>query len=154
MLRLVQTATTLDWHTYAHAVLREAGHHQGAARNELIALLASQECALSALEIEDLLRRRHAGRRSVARASVYRTLELLQEHDLVKALELGDGVARYEVVDPAGAHHHHLLCERCGQLVPFHDAALETSINQLSQRLGFDTKDHEVILKGDCPECR
>jgi Fur family ferric uptake transcriptional regulator len=146
--------TSSDWGAHARGVLREAGHHKGAARDELIDLLARQDCALSALEIEDRLRQGTAGTRPVGRASVYRVLELLQDHQLVKALELGDGVARYEVVDPDGDHHHHLLCDRCGQLVPFHDPALETSISQLSQRLGFDTKDHEVILKGDCPDCR
>lgn len=90
----------------------------------------------------------------VARASVYRMVELLQEHDLVKALELGDGNARYEIVGPCGEHHHHLLCQRCGQLVPFHDEALEDSISLLSERLGFDAKAHEVILRGVCPDCR
>ncbi len=142
------------WAIYARGVLQQAGHHRGAARDELIELLSRQDCALSALEIEDALRRGDAGWRPVARASVYRVLELLQEHHLVKALELGDGIARYEIVDPCGEHHHHLLCERCGQLVPFHDEALEDSISLLSERLGFDTKAHEVILRGDCPDCR
>jgi Fur family ferric uptake transcriptional regulator len=150
----VQTQTGSAWATYARGVLQQAGHHRGAARDELIELLARQDCALSAQEIEGALRRGDAGARPVARASVYRVLELLQEHNLVKALELGDGIARYEIVDPAGEHHHHLLCERCGQLVPFHDEALEYSISLLSERLGFDTKAHEVILRGDCPGCR
>ena len=154
MLRLVHERTGSDWAHYARAVLQQAGHHRGAARDELIELLARQDCALSALEIEDALRRGDAGGRPIARASVYRVLELLADYNLVKALELGDGIARYEIVDPAGEHHHHLLCERCGQLVPFHDDALEDSISLLSQRLGFDTKDHDVILRGDCPDCR
>jgi Fur family transcriptional regulator, ferric uptake regulator len=133
-------------------VLHRAGHHKGAARDELIELLARQDCALSALEIEDALRRR--GERRVGRASVYRVLELLQEHDLVNRLDVGDGIARYELADPAGEHHHHLLCEGCGQLVPFHDPALERSIHRLSDRLGFRTTDHEVTLRGNCPDCR
>lgn len=150
----MHTETGSAWATYARGVLQQAGHHRGAARDELIDLLSRQDCALSALEIEDALRRGDAGGRPVARASVYRVLELLQEHTLVKTLELGDGITRYEIIDPAGEHHHHLLCERCGQLVPFHDEALEDSISLLSRRLGFDTKAHEVILRGDCPDCR
>ena len=46
-----------------------------------------------------------------------------------------------------------LLCDQCGKLVPFHDPALERSIDQLSSRLGFRTTDHEVTLRGDCPDC-
>jgi Fur family transcriptional regulator, ferric uptake regulator len=154
ILRGVEAHAGTGWAEHARAVLQQAGRHRGAARDELIELLAHQDCALSAMEIEDTLRRERPGRRAVGRASVYRVLELLQDHDLVNRLDVGDGIARYELVDPAGGHHHHLLCEQCGQLVPFHDRALERSINQLSDRLGFDTKDHEVILRGDCPECR
>jgi Fur family ferric uptake transcriptional regulator len=135
-------------------VLQRAGHHRGAAREELIELLSRQDCALTALEIEDAFRRGRRGRRAVARASIYRVLELLHEHDLVNRLDLGDGIARYEVAHPAGEHHHHLLCDNCGQLVPFHDPGLERSIHRLSSRLGFDTTDHEVTLRGNCPDCR
>jgi Fur family ferric uptake transcriptional regulator len=143
-----------DWAAHAREVLREAGHHKGAARDEMIELLSQQGCALSALEIEDALRRSARGERGVGRASVYRVLELLGEHGLVNRLDVGDGIARYELVDPAGAHHHHLLCEECGQLVPFHDRDLERSIERLSRRLGFRTDEHEVVLRGTCSGCR
>jgi Fur family ferric uptake transcriptional regulator len=149
----VPTHTDTDWAEHARTVLQRAGHHRGAARDKLIDLLASQDCALSALEIEDALRGDGAGERSVGRASIYRVLELLHAHDLVNRLDVGDGIARYETTDPAGQHHHHLLCDQCGKLVPFDDPALERSIDQLSTRLGFRTTDHEVTLRGDCPEC-
>lgn len=152
-LRHVPAQTDTDWAAHARAVLQRAGHHRGAARDKLIDLLAGQDCALSALEIEDALRRDEGGDRPVGRASIYRVLELLHAHDLVNRLDVGDGVARYEMTDPAGEHHHHLLCDRCGKLVPFHDPALERSIDQLSSRLGFRTTDHEVTLRGDCPDC-
>jgi Fur family ferric uptake transcriptional regulator len=131
-------------------VLDQAGHRKGAARNAVIDLLASQSCALSALEIEDDLRR---GERPVARASIYRVLDLLLDRGLIARLELGDATTRYELIDPAGEHHHHLLCDSCGRLVPFDDSDLERSIDRLSRRLGFRTHDHEVVLHGDCSSC-
>jgi len=140
-----------DWSEHARAVLDQAGYRRGGARNAVIDLLASQPCALSALEIEDHLR---AGNRRVSRASIYRILELLHERGLVGRLDLGDAITRYELIDPAGAHHHHLLCDSCGRLVPFDDGDLERSIDRLSRRLGFDTHDHEVILRGDCSACQ
>lgn len=154
MLCTVRTQTGNEWAGHAREVLQQAGHQKGAARDTLIELLSRQTCALTALEIEDALRRTTPGQRPVARASVYRVLELLQDHDLVNRLDLGDGIARYELVDPAGDHHHHMVCDRCGQLVPFHDPALERSISRLSDRLGFRTKDHEVTLHGACPDCQ
>jgi Fur family ferric uptake transcriptional regulator len=149
------TDTAADWAEHARAILTRAGHHRGAARDRVIDLLAGQHCALSALEIEDALRRGRRGQRPAGRASIYRVLELLHHHDLVNRLDLGDGIARYEPTDPAGEHHHHhLVCDQCGKLVAFKDPALERSIDQLSDRLGFRTTDHEVTLRGDCPDCR
>jgi len=147
----MSTANTSEWAQHARVVLDQAGHRKGGARNAIIDLLAEQSCALSALEIEDRLR---ASERSVARASIYRILDLLQDRGLVARLELGDAMTRYELIDPAGVHHHHLLCDTCGQLVPFDDCDLERSIDRLSRRLGFDTHEHEVILRGECSACQ
>lgn len=140
-----------EWADHARAVLDQSGHRQGRARNALIDLLANQRCALSALEIEDRLRGSGC---AVARASIYRILELLSERRLITRLDVGDGTARYELIDPGGLHHHHLLCEGCGQLVPFDDVDLERSIERLSNRLGFRTQGHEVVLHGTCSACR
>jgi len=147
----VDAASTSEWAQHARAVLDHAGHRRGGARDAIIDLLAAQSCALSALEIEDRLR---AGDRRVARASIYRIMDLLHARGLVARLEVGDTMTRYELVDPAGSHHHHLLCGSCGQLVPFDDGDLERSIDRLSRRLGFDTRDHEVILRGQCAGCK
>jgi Fur family ferric uptake transcriptional regulator len=140
-----------EWVEHARAVLDQAGHHKGGAREAIIDLLSTQSCALSALEIEDQLRARE---RRVARASIYRILELLQERELVARVDLGGGMTRYELIDPAGAHHHHLLCDSCGSLVPFDDGDLERSIDRLSRRLGFSAHGHEVIVRGDCSACQ
>jgi len=132
-------------------VLDRAGHRRARARDALIDLLAGEPCALTALEIEDRLRQRD---RRIARASVYRILELLGEHGLVARLELGDGTTRYELVDPGGEHHHHLLCDSCGRVVPFDDRELELAIDRLARRLEFRTDDHEVVLHGACRACQ
>jgi Fur family ferric uptake transcriptional regulator len=125
--------------------------HRHAERDAVIDLLAGQDCALSALDIEDRLRE---GGRRVARASVYRVLELLVAHRLVQRLDVGEGMARYEPAHPDGEHHHHLVCGLCNRLVPFHDAALERIIERLSDESGFRVDDHEVVLHGACERCR
>lgn len=139
------------WAQHARSVLDQAGHHKGAAREAMIELLANQPCALSAQQIEDELRRRD---RRVARPSIYRILDLLQKRQLVQRLELGDATSRYELIDPGGEHHHHLLCENCGVLVPFDDGDLERSIDRVSRRLGFVMRGHEVVLRGRCAACQ
>jgi Fur family ferric uptake transcriptional regulator len=140
------------WADAASDRLAEAGYRRGGARRAVVDLLARQECALSALEIEGRLR--ESGRQ-VGRASIYRVLEELEELGLVTRLDLGTGTARFEAVDPAGdRHHHHLLCDDCGDLVPFSDAELERVIGRLSRRLPYPVSGHDVTLHGSCASCR
>jgi Fur family ferric uptake transcriptional regulator len=146
-----RSQVTMDWAENAGSRLAEAGYRSGGARRAVIELLAQQECALSALEIEDLLRQKD---RQVGRASIYRVLEELEELDLITRLDLGTGTARYEVADPAGdRHHHHLLCNDCGDLVPFSDPELERVIGRVSRRLPYPVSGHDVTLHGFCSTC-
>ncbi len=141
-----------EWAEHAHDVLERSGRHRGAAREWLIELFSQWGCALAAQEIEDLLRRNEE-ERPVGRASIYRALELLSDQQLITRLDLGDGIARYERADPAGEHHHHLLCDECGQLVAFDDPALERALDRVSDRLGMRVNHHDVVLHGACPAC-
>ena len=138
------------WAEHAGEVLARAGHRRAAARQAVIEVLGAQSCAISAQDIEDRLRR---GDRSAGRASVYRALELLVEHGLVARLEVGQGTALYERVEPSGHHHHHLVCDHCGRLVPFDDAQLERSIAALARRVRFRVDSHDVVLHGSCDRC-
>lgn len=144
--------TKAQWAAAAGERLASAGYRRGGARQAVIELLADQECALSVSEIEDALR--DAGRQ-VGRASIYRVVEELEELGLVTRLDLGTGTARFEPADPRGdRHHHHLLCDDCGDLVPFSDAELERVIGRVSRRLPYAVSGHDVTLHGYCDSCR
>ena len=140
----------MDWSDHVHTVLSAAGLKRGGARERVIDLLAAQPCALSAVEIEDALRR---SGRPTGRASVYRSLELLAEHGLLERVEVGDGQARFERVEPGGEHHHHLVGEHCGTLVAFDDPGLERAIKRVCDRLGVRVASHDVLLRGACGRC-
>jgi Fur family transcriptional regulator, ferric uptake regulator len=142
--------THAGWIEHALTGVAEAGYQKGAARRAVIDCLGRQKCALSAQEIEEELRAAGTG---VGRASIYRTLEQLDELGLVHRLDLGTGIATYEPAEPSGEHHHHLLCERCGRVVPFHDANLERALNDVTSRSDFDVSAHDVTLYGLCPRC-
>ena len=142
--------TTPTWSEHAHEVLARAGLRRGGARERIIDLLEREDCALSAVEIEDALR--DQGRR-IGRASVYRVLELLVEHGLVERVTVGRDLSRYERALPGGEHHHHLVCERCGRLVAFDDPGLERAIHRVSERLGARVEHHDVTLHGACADC-
>jgi Fur family transcriptional regulator, ferric uptake regulator len=139
-----------SWADHAAAELGAAGYRRGAAREAVVSLLDRQHCALSAFDIEDALR---AGDRAVARASIYRILEQLESLGLVQRVETGKSSVFYEAVRGEHLHHHHLVCDRCGKLVPFADEELEKTIGKLSRRVPFEVSDHEVVLHGACDAC-
>ncbi|ADB53155.1 Fur family transcriptional regulator [Conexibacter woesei] len=141
----------VDWQAHTLDTLSAAGHRKGGARNAVVELLAAQDCALTAQEIDDRLR---SSGRTVGRASVYRILELLTELKLVQRIDVGQGIARYERHQPDGDHHHHLVCDNCGTIEPFEDPSLEQAIEQVSERLSFAVDEHDVVLHGACSDCR
>jgi Fur family ferric uptake transcriptional regulator len=140
------------WSAYAYERLAAAGFRRGGARSAVVEFLAHEDCARSAVEIEEALA---GGARGAARASVYRVLEQLESIGLISRFDVGDSVARYEAVYPDGLHHHHhMLCGDCGELFPFRDDELERAIRRVSKRVDFDVSAHDVLLRGLCAACR
>ncbi|MCP9484603.1 MAG: transcriptional repressor [Gaiellaceae bacterium MAG52_C11] len=139
-----------DWIATTEEALRTAGHRAGGARAALIDELARRDCCRSAQELHAALRARG---RSVGVATVYRVLDTLVELGLVQRVEIGDGISRFEAAVPS-AHHHHVVCDDCGKVEAFTDVSLERAISVLPAQLGYDIVAHEVLLRGECGDCR
>ena len=144
--------TSLDsgWAEHALEALQAAGHRRGGARTAVVEALAGHDCAVTALDLDDELRRR---RPPVGRASVYRALEQLEQLGLIRRIEAVRGTASYERIEPSGHHHHHAICRDCGRMVPFEDPSLEQAIGRLSKTISFDVTEHDVVLRGQCRKC-
>jgi Fur family ferric uptake transcriptional regulator len=139
------------WIERATEELRRSGHRASKRRAAVIELLGRQSCVLSAREISERLR---AEGEPVGIATVYRTLELLGELRLVQRLEMGSDPGLYEPAMPSGQdHHHHFVCDRCGEVTPFDDPGIERAIEKLAERLDYAVGDHDVVLRGGCPDC-
>jgi Fur family ferric uptake transcriptional regulator len=139
------------WVERAEQALAASGRKRGGARSALLGLLGEQRCALTAIEIEDALRASRTG--GVSRASVYRVLDELEQLGLVQRVETGQAMVRYERVSDQHEHHHHLVCDQCGDVRPFSDALLERAISSLSERVPLAVSEHEIVLRGACPDC-
>ncbi len=134
------------WAEYALDRLSEAGYRSGGSRRKVVELIGSQDCAVTALELDDQLN-------GVGRATVYRALEQMDELGLIQKIDVGRDSAGYEMVDPEGHHHHHIVCTDCGKVVPFEDKKLEEAIHRVSERDGFKIQRHDITLKGTCEDC-
>ena len=90
-------------------------------------------------------------------ATVYRTVQLLLEMQLVDRIELNDGCVRYEIGRQFSGekrhYHHHLVCKSCGKIESFNDDLLEELEKQIQEETGFQIWDHELKFYGICKDC-
>ena len=82
---------------------------------------------------------------TISIATVYRTVKLLEEADLIERLEFGDGRSRYE---EAGEHHEHLVDIETGEVHEFYNEQLETLKSEIAREMGYELIDHRLELYG------
>lgn len=87
----------------------------------------------------------------VGRATVFRTVKLLQESEVVCRVILEDGSIRYQI--SRSGHHHHLVCSECGAVQEFASPSLDALIQQTAERESFDLDGHSLELYGRCANC-
>jgi len=99
-------------------------------------------------DIYQKVRESHPG---IGYTTVYRTMKLLCDAGLAHERHFDDTVARYEI---AHEHHDHLVCVRCGKIVEFECAMIESTQNEIAARYGFRVLRHRHELYGHCENCR
>lgn len=106
-------------------------------------------------DAEDLYLRLKEKRAGVSRATVYRTLNLLDASGLVRKMkmELGENRSLYEHV-LGHPHHDHLICLRCGRIIEFQNSDIETIQAQICLEHEFDMVSHSQQIFGRCSRCR
>lgn len=95
--------------------------------------------------VEDVYERAKEQDSSISIATVYRTLSLLDELDLVIRHEFQEGYSRYEV---NWDHHHHLVDLETGEVVEFQNDELEKLKVKIAEELGYELVDHRLELYG------
>lgn len=88
---------------------------------------------------------------SIGLATVYRSLQWLVDAGMIDTIRTTEGEAAYRRCSPA--HHHHLICRRCGRAVEVAGDALEQWSQQVAAEHGFQEPEHFVEVYGTCSEC-
>jgi Fur family transcriptional regulator, ferric uptake regulator len=86
-------------------------------------------------------------------STIYRTLELLTDLELVVMLDTGDGQRQYELVGIHGLHHH-LHCTVCDATMPLDAHALSPLLHHIQGEHGFTVQPGSLTLTGLCATCR
>lgn len=83
----------------------------------------------------------------ISMATVYRTVRLFEEADVLERHDFGDGRARYEEVSED--HHDHLIDIRTGKVIEFQNEKIEALQREVAAQLGYRLVDHRLELFGE-----
>ena len=136
-------------------LLKEKGLKVTNQRLLVLEVLADhRDTHMTAEDIYDLVKEDYP---EIGLATIYRTLQLLLNMQLVDRINLDDGCIRYEIGGQLNGelkhHHHHLICKTCGKVLPFRHDLLDDLERQIEEETGFHVLDHELKFYGQCKEC-
>jgi Fur family transcriptional regulator, ferric uptake regulator len=126
--------------------LRKAGLKVTLPRLRILEIL--ERSATRHLSAEDIYRSLLDSHEDIGLATVYRVLTQFEAAGLVTRHHFEDGMAVFELNQ--GTHHDHIVCLDCGRVEEFMDSGIEDRQTAVARRLGFDIRDHSLILYGRC----
>jgi Fe2+ or Zn2+ uptake regulation protein len=129
--------------------LDAAGYRLTAPRLAVADLIAGHDGHFTVLDLAAAARDRRLG---ISRATLFRALELLIELGVVERLDLPSGEHAY--VPCAPAHHHHVVCSRCGRTAEVDDAGISVAVREIERQSGFRIDTHRLELFGLCRHCQ
>lgn len=97
-------------------------------------------------DVEQVYRRAVDIDPKISIATVYRTMRLFEEANVIERLDFGDGRARFE--ENRDEHHHHLIDLQTGGVIEFKNAELEELKEKIARDLGFQLIGHRLELYG------
>lgn len=118
-------------------------------REEILRGLMAAQTHMTLDEVYTATRRKDP---TVGRATVFRTLRLLQECGLVSEVGTADGRARFELKADR-PHHDHMICVECGRILEFESPMMERFQNEAIRRHGFAALWHRHEIYGRCRRC-
>ncbi len=87
-------------------------------------------------------------------ATVYRTVRLLVDCDVLLQHTFGEKKGFFEVIDMNSRHHDHLICNVCGKIIEFHCDIIENDKQRIAEQHQFQIKSHKIEIYGICSECQ
>jgi Fe2+ or Zn2+ uptake regulation protein len=131
------------------AALDRAGYRLTGPRRAVADLIATRRGHFTAADLVDDA----AGRRlDMSRATIFRTLDVLEAIGAIERIDLPSGDHAYITCEPA-AHHHHVVCERCGRANDVDDVGLAAVVERIGRETGYRISAHRLELFGLCRHC-
>lgn len=116
-----------------------------------VMILSVLQQAENHLTADEVLQRLGPVSSVLNRSTVYRTLERFRDAGIVSETDLGGGVRVFELL--AIQKHHHLICQKCNEMIEMDDVAVDTMRQSIRERYRFEPKVDHLALWGVCAEC-
>ncbi len=129
--------------------LRDAGYKLTNARLTVLSVIEAADGHITSTE---LLERVNQLDSSIGRASVFRTLDLFTQLNIVRPTYIDSSVTPTYVLMPGG-HHHHIICTNCNRVIEFENCNLEPLRFELEQRFHVHLSGHLLEFYGLCDDC-
>ena len=133
------------------SLLKSSGQKFTIQREVILDELYNSNEHLTPEELYNLIQEKHPDLKTGI-ATVYRTLSLLEDSDMVTSLSFGAQGKKYEL--GAKDHHDHMICTKCGEITEFVDEQIEERQHKIAEALGFEMQDHSMQIYGVCKKCR
>ena len=122
-------------------------------RRDTVEALARMHGPRTAAEIHDEVSS------TVPLSSLYRSLSVLTDANVLSAQHGSDGVIRFELAEWFTGHHHHLICTSCGTVIDVtptieQEKAMEELVEKMARYSGFTVSGHRFEIEGTCRTCR
>jgi Fur family transcriptional regulator, ferric uptake regulator len=104
------------------------------------------------MTVDDLYRVIHRKHPGIGRTTIYRALKLFVDAQLASAIELKDGLTRFEH-KYRHAHHDHMICTECGTIIEFLSPEIERLQDEIADAYGFAIESHRHQIFGLCQKC-
>ncbi|MDP0492575.1 MAG: transcriptional repressor [Verrucomicrobiota bacterium JB023] len=131
--------------------IRSKGLRQTGQRDSIVEFIFESDDHFTPDELFDRMSR--AGMKP-SRATLYRTLALLCEANLLHEIDLGDGKTTYDPNFLDRPSHNHLVCVDCGKVTEFEDDHIEVLHKCVSLRLGFRPVKQSLRIEAACEQLR
>lgn len=132
-------------------ILKTSGLKYTKQRESLLKLLYNNEEHNTPDELYEALKAMDPNQ-NIGIATIYRTLNLLEESGMVTSISFGSAGKKFELANKP--HHDHMICKSCNKIIEFQDDTIEQKQLKIAKEHGFKLSSHLMQLYGTCKDCQ
>ena len=138
--------SAIDWQDRLNQFLAAQELNQSESRNRILEVILKEPGHFSTQQLVQKVAETYP---AIGPATVYRNIPVLVESGiLTETLTTGDGQKVFEV--SSDGHHDHIVCLDCHQIFEFHNEAIETAQDKVTDRLRFKPVRHRHVIYAHC----